>query len=277
MMSFLTLGEIMARLPEVDDSDVLQRLAGDRALRAALELFRPVNWHGSGIPAERLLEISANDGIPLAWVPPTAIVRDIGKAISRDARVQLLEANEEPILVLCEELVAECTDPWVQDVAPLAVEALAAWRAGYEAAATALAVCVADPLVIWAAEIRHLDLHDDEAAYEEARSLAELEKKRRRYPRAVRRSKLPDDPSAHLVPNLAVLAPIGSFLTRWWPDEDDPPPEGLSRHVVAHQPSAGYFDRPNGLIALMLTTSLLREQQAHCEDVRADDALADMD
>lgn len=276
-MKFQTLGEILARLPEVDDRDVLERLAGDGALRAAAELFRPANWHGSGVPAEHLLEISAADGIPLAWVPPTATVRAIGKATSRADRILILEADEESILVSCEELLAECTDPWVQDLAPLAVQALAAWRAGYEAAATALAVCVADPLVIWAAEIRHLDVYDDMAAYEKDRSQAKHEKKRNRYPRAVRRSKLPDNPSPHLVPNLAVLAPLGSFLTRWWPGEDDPLPEGLSRHVVAHQPSANYFNRPNGIVALMLMTSLLREQQAHCENVRADDAVAEFD
>lgn len=165
---------------------------------------------------------------------PKAMLDDSGQATSRDARAQLLEANEESILVSCAGLVVECTDPWVQDVAPLTIEVLAAWLAGYEAAATTLAVCVADPLVIWAAEIRHLDLYDDEASYEKARSLAEHEKKRKRYPRAVRRSELTDDPSPYLVPNLAVLAPIGSFLTRWWPGDDDPPPESLSRHVVAH-------------------------------------------
>ena len=75
VMKFLTLGEIMARLPEVDDRDVVERLAGDRALRAALELFRPTNWHGSGIAAERLLEISANDGVPLARVPQFVVTR----------------------------------------------------------------------------------------------------------------------------------------------------------------------------------------------------------
>ena len=78
--------------------------------------------------------------------------------ITRQSRPDL--GGEKLILVLCKN-----SSPNTQ-----ISEFRMARHAAFEDAATALAASVADPLVICAAEMRHLDLYEDNVRYKEARS-----------------------------------------------------------------------------------------------------------
>jgi hypothetical protein len=73
------------------------------------------------------------------------------------------------------------------------------------------------------------------------------------------------------MPRKVLIAPIHRFFTGWYPDRGQKPPDGLSRHVVAHQPTQQHFSPENALLSLMLVTSLLREEQAWAEEVRRQD------
>lgn len=261
---FLTLGEIMSRASHLDDFDVLEKAESDPALARALDWCRPPNWHGSAIGAEKLLVISAEDGIPLAWVPPISLVKGIAAADDRSDRLRILLDKESIVVEACREAIDACDHRWLRDVNPLAAKAVIAYGAGFREASMALAVSVSDPLAIWASE-RRIVLFNTREEYEAEQKASA--KKGRRYPRALDRSRLPETVVDYEVPTVAVLAPVLRFFVSWWPESGIDPPEQLSRHLVAHRPSIQHFTRANALLALMLMTSLLRHQQDYCEDV----------
>lgn len=81
------------------------------------------------------------------------------------------------------------------------------------------------------------------------------------------------DFSKYEVPRQVLIATIQRFFTTWYPDSGRKPPDGLSRHVVAHQPTQQHFSPENALLSLMLVTSLLHEMQAWSEEVRRMDGV----
>jgi hypothetical protein len=89
---------------------------------------------------------SDQDGIPLAWVPTTRLVREIGELSTREERIGRLLANAEEVVDQCGEMIAECVDPWLASTQPLAASTVRAWKAGEGMAAMALAVNLEDIL-----------------------------------------------------------------------------------------------------------------------------------
>jgi hypothetical protein len=74
---YLTLRDVLKEFDHVDAPDVLVRAASSPALASALEMTRPRNWWGIDIDPIRLFEISRDTGIPLAWVPRQAIIKEL--------------------------------------------------------------------------------------------------------------------------------------------------------------------------------------------------------
>jgi hypothetical protein len=70
----------------------------------------------------------------------------------------------------------------------------------------------------------------------------------------------------------ALIGPIPKFFTPFHGTQGEPIPDTVSRHATVHKPTVKHFSRVNALTAIMLSTSILREQQAWCEEVRASDA-----
>jgi hypothetical protein len=265
-MPFVRFADVIAELPHVDDPDVLERAGTNRALRIALEMARPRNWWGIGLDPNVLFTIAREDGIPVAWIPRGSILKELAAVPDPTARRQILLDRQAEIVEDCLDALDECRDPWLDDHVILARRAVQAYREGHHEAGMALAVNIGEPLAVWAStpRVRGFDSEADRNAWEKYR------KKIRKYAWAeYELAAVGVDVSRYLFKQQVLMAPIPRFFTPWYPEGSDPAPEHLSRHVVAHQPTVKHFSLENALVALMLTVSILREQQAWAEDVRS--------
>ncbi len=148
-----SLIDIIEQLDNVDDPDAGEMAKSNHALAAAMSMWRPVNWQGSGLTPDQILRVASENGIPVAWVPPTAVLVELA-ATEQAGRIGVLVARQHEVLDHCESLIAQCRDPELSDVQTLAGEALQALKAGHHAAAMALAVAVAEGPALWASERR---------------------------------------------------------------------------------------------------------------------------
>jgi len=267
-MDFLTMGDILSTLPRIDDADVVERAKTDRALRSALEMCRPSNWWGTGA-SQSLLKAARAEGLPLAWVPRSRTIIDLDRASGAQARLLVLQGNRAEILQDCADTFDECMDAWIADGAALARQSLEAICAGHHEAGMALAVALGEPLAAWAATPRV-------RAFWSPQDKVDWEKERKKSKYAWAKIEIDRVGDGDVEPwdfNYQVLiAPIPRFFTAWWPSQGIPPPDGLSRHAVAHQPTVAHFSTTNSLLAIMLVSSILRAQQEWSEEVRHDDA-----
>ena len=267
-MNFLTMGEIQAAFPRVDYPDALEQARVDRALSVALEICRPRNWWGTGA-SQSLLRSARVEGLPLAWVPRSQTIVELNVAADPQARLGVLQSKQKQILQDCDDTLNVCTDEWLVDEATLARRSLTAIREGHHEAGMALAVALAEPLAAWAATPRA-------TAFWSKQDHADWEKERLRSKYAWAEIEIDRAGHGAVAPwdfrYQVLIAPIPRFFTTWWPDEGSLPPERLSRHVVAHHPTPDHFSVTNALLAIMLVTSILREQQDWSEEVRHDDA-----
>ena len=267
-MAFTRFSDIAAEFVHVDEVDVLSRIDSSPALRVALEMSRPRNWWGCGIDPECLRTMSENDGIPVAWVPPSNVLVELVDGHDRTARIGILNTHKAVIIEQCVELLGECDDPWLADDTALISRAVAAYAGGFHEAAMALAVSVGEPLATWASTPR---VHAFKDRTEEANW--ETSRKGSKYKWAsTELAAIGTDISAYRFLESVLIAPIPKFFTPWYPEAGSPPPVELSRHVVAHQATRAHFSQENTLISLMLVVSILRAQQAWCQEVRMMDA-----
>lgn len=266
-MGYLTLSDIMAALPFVDDLHALEKSEQDPALHAALELSRPENWWGTGA-GEQLLRHAREEGLPLAWVPSASVIRALNSESSAVARLAVLQRHRAQILTDCADVLRACTADEIAGDVALAQEAINAVRAGQDAPGMALAVCLGEPLAAWAAtpRVRSFESDDEQREWEQRRS-------RSQYGWAkIEIDKVGEDfASPWNFQYQVLIAPIPRFFTPWRPSDGTVPPSHLSRHVVAHQAAVEHFTPTNALLSLMLVTSILRTQQAWIEEVEIQD------
>lgn len=259
-----SLIDIIEQLDNVDDPDAGEMAKSNHALAAAMSMWRPVNWHGSGLTPDQILRVASENGIPVAWVPPTAVLVELA-ATEQAGRIGVLVARQHEVLDHCESLIAQCRGPELSDVQTLAGEALQALKAGHHAAAMALAVAVAEGPALWASErrVESFRTQQEEDKYKESLKFKyELAKEE------LESLKSGDHRSRLNVMRLALLAPIPKFFTRYHADSGDPIPETVSRHATVHQPTVTHLSRENALLSVMLCASLLCEQQSWIDEVR---------
>ena len=233
-------------LPEVvpDFSAILPKFQLPRAdqlhdiLRPLLERLPP-NWP-SDIDLGQVQAIIQDDGLPLVWVPRVEIVTSLLAASDRTARVEVLLAHEQQITADCRTVLASISHETLSGQLPLAVKALEALEAGHHEAAQALAAAVTETAVTHA-------LGD----YQKARQRAAFD---------------PDKVTLRQLRVQAALAPIGPFYTAWYPSWGTPAPDALSRHVTIHQADQRHYTRGNAIVAVLLTTSVLRALQELAEE-----------
>lgn len=183
--------------------------------------------------------------------------------------MSVLLAQKQGVIDHCKMILDDCNDPWVAGSYDLAAKAIAAYEDGHHEAAMALAVSIGEPLAIWASTPRS-KLFMSEAEQEE---WERSRKKAGKYAWATLELNAAGDGfSRYEVSRLALIAPMHGFFTKWYPESEQRPPDGLSRHVVTHQATPQHFSPENALLSLMLITSLLREEQAWAEEVRWMDA-----
>lgn len=265
----LRMKDVRAEFDHVDDPDVITRAKTNPALRLALEMSRPKNWHGSGLTPDRILPVAIDDGIPVVWVPPLDTLKALVAAPSGQ-RHAVLMTHEAQVIADCRVRLGECGDPWVADAAFLLGKAFDAFDSGHHEAAMALAVSIGEPLALWAS-VPRVQVFESEDARDKW-------EKRRRQKYELASMELADASTGaqqhrSAVSRHALIAPVRTFFTDFHAGE--PEPALLSRHVVAHAPTKAHFNRTNVVIALMLATSILRDQEEWSEEVRATDGLGD--
>lgn len=233
-----------------------------------MDWLRPRNWHASGLTPDDILPIAVDCGIPVVWVPPTAVLIEVTAAHPRD-RIGVLVSRQEEVLAHCEALLAQCRDQELQESRILVGRAIEALRAGHHEAAMALAVTVAENLAFWVSEIRtsRFDSHDESDVHD-----AQIGKRHRHRNRYGLAAELLDEmdsserESRFDVVRRALLAPIPKFFTKFHPEDGDPVPETVSRHATVHRPTVKHLSPANALLSVMLCISYLREQQQWIED-----------
>lgn len=84
-------------------------------------------------------------------------------------------------------------------------------------------------------------------------------------------------PAANVSPwefvHQTLIAPIRDFFVEYYENRGDSLPQGVSRHLVAHNPQLDNMNPFNALKSAMLVTSIVRSQQewmTECESLRAD-------
>lgn len=271
-MPVLRFKDVIDQFEHVDDPDVLEKAKTNTALRQALEMSRPQNWRGSGLSPDAILSIAVDGGIPVAWVPPSDVLKELAD-VKPDARVSVLMAHETAVLSHCHERLQECRDPWVQEERTLIGRALAAYEAGFHEGAMALAVAVGEPLALWASEprVKVFDSEEDRAAWE-------AEKKKNKYGLAkleIGAVKAGDKLRRLEVLRHALIGPIPKFFTPFHARPGEPIPDTVSRHATVHKPTVQHLSKANALLALMLCVSILREMQDWADEVRQEEAFYD--
>ena len=271
-MPRVSFQDVIDALEHVDDPDVLEKAQGNVALWHALEMSRPKNWRGTGIKPEGILAVAKETGIPVAWVPPSDILKGLVSAAPAD-RLAIIRSHAGEIIAQCDQLLSECRDNWLGDERVLVGRAIEAFKAGHHEAAMALAVSVGEALALWASvpHVLMFDSAEEQDAWAKMRGsnkykLAETELAAVGTQRELKRVEI----LRH-----ALIAPIPKFFTPFYARPGETIPATVSRHATVHKPTVKHLSFDNALLAIMLCVSILREQQAWCERVRDEEAFTE--
>jgi hypothetical protein len=268
----MSFRDVIDQFDHVDDPDVLDKAKTNRALSWALEMSRPENWRGSGLPPDQILSVATESGIPVAWVPPTHVLRALVAATPTD-RMRVLLANEAEVLKQCGSILNECNDPGITDERHLIRRALAAYAGGFHEGAMALAVAVGEPLALWASVPRV-------QIFESEQEKMDFAKKRETQKYKLAKLELAAVGPVQKLTRLEVLrhaliGPIPKFFTPFHARPGEAIPATVSRHATVHKPTVKHLSQENALLAVMLCVSILREQQDWAEEVRDEEMFYD--
>jgi hypothetical protein len=211
-------------LPAFDD-ELMARV------REYIEAGQPPNLRGI-YEYDDLFAITLDEGIPLAWLPRTEIVEVLLTLHSCEARERLLVDSSDEILDDCLAAL-ESTEG---EYADRCREAIATYRDGHPEAAQSHAANIVDSLVLDVCPRRGRDRFKAHARIDvEPLTLDQMRT------------------------NLAVRPLVRAFVT-WSAGSGRRPPEQFSRHATAHAAGEpGVFSPLNGLLAIMLASSLVAE------------------
>jgi hypothetical protein len=199
------------------------------ALRQWIIQWRPANLRRCS-DMGTIASIALDEGIPLAYIPGDDIVEELVAASGRDDRIAILQSRQAEILRDCEASLEHVEHPWADHC----LSAIAAMKAlETEWTAQSHAANIIDTIV-----------------------LATLGNGAR--DRAKSKAKQPlDELSLDVIAENLVVRPLFLGLFSWWPGRGQPTPEHFSRHPTAHAVGyPGVFSSANGLIAVMLATSM---------------------
>ncbi|RLV64159.1 hypothetical protein STAN_6979 [Streptomyces sp. CBMAI 2042] len=146
----------------------------------------------------------------------------------------------------------ECTDEWLTAEVEAGRKALAAWEDGHREAAATLAIAALEQILY---------------------TLTETEKRKHWALAKIGRQK----PNGYLPARQYVFAPLATLYTKYYPEENDPLPDNLSRHAVLHYLPLDHLSHGHCIIAVMLLVSVLRQSQERAQDIRDDLVMAAAD
>jgi len=220
---------------QVDLSPLLEALRGTwrgivdwQQLREHLNRWMPLNLRDVRDLAAAA-QLSLDEGLPLAWVPRSAIVDALLASDTPQERAFILDERLTDILDDCEALLVHIPHEWAREC----VAAISALRAGFDGPAQSHAANIIDSIV-----------------------LRLLGKNGRDRARAWAGEPF-DDVPLRVASESLTLRPLYRAFAPWWPDQDARPPDHFARHATAHAVGyPGLFHRRHALVAVMLATSL---------------------
>jgi hypothetical protein len=230
-------------VPQVDWAGLTGLADALARLKEAVEAVLPGNWHGENLDLQKMPGV-IKEGIPLAWVPPGDVIHALVAAPDAAARAVVLEANRDPIVDGCHQVLTEVTRPELEDQKRLLEEAASLLASGMHAGAQALAASVWDTAYrgVWRAE----------PAFQDG--------PRFKYDKV--NGRLPDidtDDAVIEFRQACVFGPFEKACESFF--ESSPVPTAFNRHATVHAAGPTQYTVANSLTALMLAASLLRELQ----------------
>lgn len=192
----------------------------------------PSNWPDGLSDLPQLLEIVNNEGIPVAWVPRSTILKKLIDAASPEARSELLVTHRDEILEDCIGWLEGLDDELVNPLLPMAQKVLTACADGHWEVGAVTAVFVTHSMV------------------ETLRWVSDRQRVRKFHELTMQL------PASQLLEQ-ATRAPLVKFYDDWNPKSGQPRPAHLTRHVVSHHLADDQVSARNCVVAVMLMASLL--------------------
>ncbi|MDG9695402.1 hypothetical protein QC281_35640 [Streptomyces sp. DH17] len=210
-----------------------------------LDAMMPENWQGQRLAYKDLVRLM-QEGMPLAWVPPADVIRQLLTAGDAPTRTAVLDDCRPDILTSCSEALAAVTDARFSAQKTLLEECVRMAEHGMFSGAQALAANVWDTLVRGLAFANPAWLTDKGWWPGYAK-----------IGRSVPTVDVDDDATIGQFRKAAVFLPFAKTLEEFW--RQHPVPEGFNRHATAHAAGALQYTAANAVIAIMIAVSVLRE------------------
>jgi hypothetical protein len=222
--------------PTLDATHLLQREQFGKIfeqLRRVAESLLPSNWRGaSGLNVDLLETLLLDEGLPLAWIPPTAVLEKVFAAPTPAQRRNVIDRNWKTIGESCVEVLGSIEDPSLAEHVQFARMSAESLLGSSYAPSQALSANLLDSVL--RAEFSHPD-----------RSTVTSQKQRLNM----------DDYPVRVA---IVLGAVWAAHGEYWPHKGDKIPTTFSRHASAHGVSRRQYTRINATLSLMHVTGLLK-------------------
>ncbi|MBN9141476.1 MAG: hypothetical protein J0H23_11680 [Micrococcales bacterium] len=191
----------------------------------------PENWHDTNLPDLPLLErLLLDEGLALAWVPPSRILNRLLTADTAQERRRVIGQNWRTIARACIYELDHVTSRQGRQHADFIRRAAAALEDGHQEAAQALATNLLDSMVRI-----HFDKPSTVVGQNTRLAIVDLPLK-----------------------DALVLGGIWGAFGEFRADRGDTVPRWFTRHASVHGVSRRQYSRVNAVIVLMHCTALLR-------------------
>lgn len=198
--------------------------------RQIIDRMLPPNWHGvRGM--NQLETLLLDEGLALAWVPPTDILNALLAASSKQERRRILGRRWKRVVAACRESIESASEADFAQYRGFALNVIRMLEDGHPEGAQALAANLLDTMLR-----ETLD----------GPSRKEVTDQRNRL-------------SIDALPMRAamVFGGIWGSHTEFWPNAGQSVPREFTRHGSAHAVSRKQYSRINALIALMHVTAYI--------------------
>ncbi len=220
-------------------ADTLASLPLEQMFQALVEYQKvmPSNLRGTSV-IPTLMNGRPNTAIAVAWViPPDLVVEMLALSAQPEAQVRLAVDHQAEILDQCDLVLSGLEFP----AAIRAREAIACLRDGHEGPAQSHAANIFDSVIL--------------AVFADSHP-----RKQRQAAIEIGSARLPegDSVAVRAIVDRLVLGPAESAFTEWFPERQEPAPQGFARHSTAHAAHIdGVFAGNHALIAIMLAASIV--------------------
>lgn len=202
-------------------------------VRSALDSMLPPNWRGDDVHLPKNLEsLLLDEGLPLAWVPPTGVLIKVFAAETAGERRRILGSNWRTIVTACQAELDGIENVDLKEYVDFAAEAADALADGRSKASQALSANLLDTILR-----RSFSTDSREAITIQTE-----------------RPNIDDYPLRLAI----VIGGIWGSHGEYRPHRGDAIPRRYSRHASAHGVSRHQYSRVNAVIALMHVVGLLK-------------------